>query len=172
MLSARKAIERSWNILFLFPRYNHLATNRPSHVLQPRLRYSRSYVQDHVNLPLKEQSHSAINNRNRREFFEKNRVSDAEGYYQNSMRTHDIQTVYHKLRQIALVGNYPVTQACVNILVKERGERPNLRMYEALLLANADHANGSASEVVRILGEMEKVGIKPDAATYHAILRV
>ena len=88
------------------------------------------------------------------------------------MRTLDIHHVYQNLRQIALRENYHQIHACVNILVKERGETPNTRLYEALLLANADHEHGSASDVARLLEEMTEEGITPDSATYHAILRV
>ena len=91
---------------------------------------------------------------------------------QDLVRELDIQNAYHKLRQIALGGKYSQIQACVKILVKERGEQPNIRLYEALLLANADHEYGSASETASILEEMTKEGMARGAATYHAVLRV
>ena len=84
----------------------------------------------------------------------------------------EIGTAYQNLRQIALGANYRQTQECVRILVEQRGEKPNLRLYDALLLANADHEYGSASEVARILEEIKNEGLTPDSATYHAILRV
>ena len=84
----------------------------------------------------------------------------------------EIGIAYQNLRQIALGANYRQTHECVRILVEERGEKPNLRLYEALLLANADHEHGSASEVAGILEEMNNEGLTPDSATYHAILRV
>ncbi len=91
---------------------------------------------------------------------------------QERLRRLEIGIAYQNLRQIALGANYRQTQDCVRILVEERGEKPNLRLYDALLLANADHEHGSASEVARILEEMENEGLTPDSATYHAILRV
>lgn len=96
----------------------------------------------------------------------------AELRHQEQVRRLEIGIAYQKLRQIALGANYRQTQECVQILVEERGEKPNLRLYEALLLANADHEHGSALEVARILEEIKNEGLTPDSGTYHAILRV
>ena len=100
------------------------------------------------------------------------RAQSAELRDREQLRTVEIGIAYHSLRQIALGANYRQTQECVRILVEERGEKPNLRLYDALLLANADHEHGSASEVARILEEIKNEGLTPDSATYHAILRV
>ena len=91
---------------------------------------------------------------------------------QEQLRRLEIGIAYQYLRQIALGANYRQTQECVRILVEERGEKPNLRLYDALVLANADHEHGSASEVARVLEEIKNEGLTPDSATYHAILRV
>ena len=96
----------------------------------------------------------------------------AELGHQERARRLEIGIAYQNLRQIALGANYHHTQQCVRTLVRERGEKPNLRLYEALLLANADHENGSAFEVARILEEIKYEGLTPDSATYHAVLRV
>ena len=88
------------------------------------------------------------------------------------MRKLDIGTAYQNLRQIALGAKHIQTRECVRILVEERGEKPNLRLYDALLLANADHEHGSASEAASILEELKSEKLIPDSATYHAILRV
>ena len=96
----------------------------------------------------------------------------AELRHQERVRRLEIGIAYQNLRQIALGANYRHTQEYVRILVEERGEKPNLRLYEALLLANADHEHGSAFEVARILEEIKNEGLTPDSATYHAILRV
>ena len=69
-------------------------------------------------------------------------------------------------------GNYTSTRDIVSILVKERGQKPNLRLYDALLLANMDHQDGSAGEVARLLDEIAVEGLTPDSATYHAALKV
>lgn len=69
-------------------------------------------------------------------------------------------------------GDYTHIRDVVKILVKERAQKPNLRLYDALLLANTDHQSGSAGEVARILNEIGMEGLVPDSATYHAALRV
>ena len=91
---------------------------------------------------------------------------------QEQVKRLEIGIAYQNLRHIALGANYRQTQECVQILVEERGEEPNLRLYEALLLANADHEHGSASEVASILEEITNERLTPDSATYHAMLRV
>ena len=102
----------------------------------------------------------------------KSSFQSAELRAQEQLRRREIGIAYQNLRQIALGANYRQTQECVRILAEERGEKPNLRLYDALLLANADHEHGSASEVARILEEIKNEGLTPDSATYHAILRV
>ena len=91
---------------------------------------------------------------------------------QGRMRVLDITFAYQELREIAPKGDYTHIRNCVIILVKERGQKPNLRLYDALLLANTDTRYGSAGEVARILSEIAAEGLAPDSATYHAALRV
>ena len=91
---------------------------------------------------------------------------------QGRMRVLDITTAYQELRRLALRGDYTHIRNCVIILVKERGQKPNLRLYDALLLANTDTRYGSAGEVARILSDIAAEGLAPDSATYHAALRV
>lgn len=102
----------------------------------------------------------------------KTKSQSAELRAQEQLRRLEIGIAYQNLRHIALGADYRLTQECVRILVEERGEKPNLRLYDALLLANADHEQGSASEVARILEEVKNAGLTPDSTTYHAILRV
>lgn len=82
----------------------------------------------------------------------------------------DITSAYQELRK--LKRNYAQIQDLVKALVKDRGQKPNLRLYDALLLANTDNQYGSAGEVARILDEIAVEGLTPDSATYHAALRV
>ena len=84
----------------------------------------------------------------------------------------DITSAYQELRRISLNGDYTHIRNNVNILVKERGQKPNLRLYDALLLANTDYQYGSAGEIARILDEIAVEGLTPDSATYHAALKV
>lgn len=76
------------------------------------------------------------------------------------------------LHQLALNGEYPGVQEHVEHLVKERGEKPNIGIYHALVLANTNCKHGSAGEVTRLLQDMAEEGINPDSATLHAVLRV
>lgn len=80
--------------------------------------------------------------------------------------------MYENLRHVSRKADYKHVQALVKYLVVERGERPNTRIYDALILANANAEYGSVSEVTQILHEMAVEGITPDSATYHAALRV
>ena len=91
---------------------------------------------------------------------------------QGRMREIDFTSAYQELRRLALKGDYTHIRICVRILVKERGQKPNLRLYDALLLANTNAQYGSAGEVARILDEIAAEGLVPDSATYHAALRV
>ena len=91
---------------------------------------------------------------------------------QARIRDLDIASAYQELRRSAVKGNYSLTREIVSILVKERGQKPNLRLYDALLLANMDNQDGSAGEVARLLDEIAVEGLTPDSATYHAALKV
>ena len=100
------------------------------------------------------------------------KFSSAELQQQTSFVELDEQKAYRKLRQVALLGNYPQIQKLVEILVQKRGEKPNARLYDALILANVDEEYGSAAEATRLLHEMTSQGMVPDSGTYHAVLRV
>ena len=91
---------------------------------------------------------------------------------QACMRDLDITYSYQELRNLIAKGDYTHIRNCVKTLVKERSQKPNLRLYYALLLANTDTQHGSAGEVARILEEIASEGLVPDSATYHAALRV
>ena len=60
----------------------------------------------------------------------------------------------------------------IRMLMRDRGERPDGRHYVAMILANADAENGSASEVEVLLKEMAAEGIALSSGAYHAILKV
>ena len=88
------------------------------------------------------------------------------------MRELDIASAYQELRRSTLKGTYAHVRYSIEILVKERQQKPNLRLYDALLLANTDNEHGSAGEVAGILDKIAVDGLTPDSATYHAALRV
>ncbi|OBT59440.1 hypothetical protein VE04_00614 [Pseudogymnoascus sp. 24MN13] len=67
-------------------------------------------------------------------------------------------------------GSYQKTINLVQYLIKNRGERPNVRHFDALIRANADAERGSAEEVEGLLKEMDKQGIIGDSSLYHSVL--
>lgn len=69
-------------------------------------------------------------------------------------------------------GSYQKTIQLVQYLIKNRGERPNVRHFDALIRANADAERGSAEEVEGLLKEMDKQGIIGDSGLYHSVLMV
>ncbi|KAL2262592.1 hypothetical protein VTK26DRAFT_807 [Humicola hyalothermophila] len=66
----------------------------------------------------------------------------------------------------------PRIRSLVEYLVRTRGERPNLLLYEALVTANWDPTTGSAGELSAILKEMKKEGIEPSEGFYHCALKL
>ena len=84
----------------------------------------------------------------------------------------DITQIYAELHQQARKGQYKQTQEVAVKLLREYGERPNSRIYEALILCNTDCWYGSASEVARVLQDMTDEGVEHTSATLHAALRV
>ena len=80
--------------------------------------------------------------------------------------------IYEELRRASVRGNYLKVREIVEVLVKERNEAPNARIYLALILANTDPQDGSPAEVERLLVEMIAENIVPDSAAYHAVLKV
>ncbi|KAL9004319.1 MAG: hypothetical protein Q9188_002861 [Gyalolechia gomerana] len=81
------------------------------------------------------------------------------------------EEIYAEMRRASTAGDYPRIREVLKIMIQDRGEKPNRRHFQALLLANISPEHGSAAEVVRILQEMEDESIMLDSALYHAILR-
>ena len=79
--------------------------------------------------------------------------------------------LYDQLGRRALAGKYESVQNFAAKLVKEHGELPNSRHYEALVLANIENLNGSADEVARLLRNMAHDGIEPNSAVLHGALQ-
>ncbi|KIW08821.1 uncharacterized protein PV09_00751 [Verruconis gallopava] len=82
--------------------------------------------------------------------------------------------LYDILRIAAGEGSVPSifkVQACINVLIKEHGEQPNLRLYSALILAQC-RADGSVAVVERLLDEMSRDGFELDIGACHDVLKV
>jgi hypothetical protein len=60
----------------------------------------------------------------------------------------------------------------VDYLIRNRGEKPALIHYDALIRANADAENGSVEVVRSLLKEMKEMGIGADSGLYHGVLQV
>ncbi|KAL8714978.1 MAG: hypothetical protein Q9225_006463 [Loekoesia sp. 1 TL-2023] len=82
------------------------------------------------------------------------------------------EETYEEMRRASAAGDYPRLREVLKIMIEDRGEKPNRKHYQALLLANTSAQHGSAAEVVRTLQDMEDAGITLDSASYHAVLRV
>ncbi|MCJ1405866.1 hypothetical protein MMC11_009096 [Xylographa trunciseda] len=88
------------------------------------------------------------------------------------LRTISKSAVYEELRKASTKGDFERVQRIVQILVEERCEAPNSRIYTALILANTSPTRGTAAGLDELLEEMAREGIMPDSATYHAVLKV
>jgi hypothetical protein len=81
--------------------------------------------------------------------------------------------LHEKLRALcAKEGSYHKITELVEYLIRERGEKPALVHYDALIRANSDAEFGSAQVVRDLLVEMKEDGIAADNGLYHAVLQV
>ncbi|KAJ9636825.1 hypothetical protein H2199_007819 [Coniosporium tulheliwenetii] len=70
-----------------------------------------------------------------------------------------------------LPGHFADTKKLVEFLVVERNERPNAKLFSALILANVDPVEGSAADVGALLSELRAEGLEPDAGVCHDALK-
>ncbi|KAI9762048.1 MAG: RNA processing protein [Chaenotheca gracillima] len=82
-----------------------------------------------------------------------------------------VQDRYELLELAASAGKLAEVERLVKDLMLKDGERPNLKLYTALIKANVSAENGSAEVVASIRREMEEAKISPDSGTYHAMLK-
>lgn len=87
-------------------------------------------------------------------------------------KIYDDERIYDDLRRSANKGDFLRVQTLVNEIVRNRGERPDARIYLALILVNTSAEHGSPVEVRRLLEEMAAEEIVPDSTIYHAVLKV
>lgn len=80
--------------------------------------------------------------------------------------------LYGRLRAFAVDGKTTRCRQLAEYLVKERRERPSTQIYNAMILSNTSHDQGSAWRVSMLLDEMNEGGLQPDSGTCHAVLRV
>ena len=90
----------------------------------------------------------------------------------NCLKRASIDTIYDALIKLrAEDGNLTKIAAFITHLIQSRRQTPNLRMYEALIQANASRP-GSADAIIDLLEGMEDRSIIPSEFTCHAVLRV
>ena len=83
-----------------------------------------------------------------------------------------VERLYYELNRQGSKTDFLWVYETVGELIRQHGEAPNRRLFLALILANTNAAHGSITEVMRLLQEMAENGIQPDAAIYHAVLKV
>jgi len=90
-------------------------------------------------------------------------------------RLQDIPTrdIYEALKDLGDAEDtyFPVLRL-VEYLIKERGEKPNAALYEALLTANVSKQYGSARVACQLFREMQSQNIPTTPDTYLAVLKV
>lgn len=79
--------------------------------------------------------------------------------------------LYNHLRGAAIDGRVKLCQYVTEMLVTERGEKPTLQLYNALILSNLGNQEGAAWRVSDLLDEMARDGLQPDVGTCHAALK-
>ncbi|TKA83908.1 hypothetical protein B0A55_00190 [Friedmanniomyces simplex] len=80
--------------------------------------------------------------------------------------------LYTRLRTLAFGGKTKECRELAEYIIKERREKPNTQLYNALILSNTSHDNGGAWRVSEYLDEMREAGLQPDTGTCHAVLKV
>ncbi|KAK2756761.1 hypothetical protein FQN54_005207 [Arachnomyces sp. PD_36] len=60
----------------------------------------------------------------------------------------------------------------LQVLIRDRQIKPQVRHYRALILANTDPQRGSPIQVRKLLQEMEQNGVPADSGTLHGALKV
>lgn len=82
-----------------------------------------------------------------------------------------VSQLYEILRWSGRNGDFARVQEIARELM-ERNERPNARIYDALILANTSTDHGCVEAVELLLREMAEEKILLDSAAYHAVLKV
>lgn len=80
--------------------------------------------------------------------------------------------LYRRLQTAAANGKVRECREAAEYLVAKRRERPNLQLYNALILSNVDHEYGAAWRVSDLLDEMQADGLQMDVGICHAVLKV
>lgn len=82
------------------------------------------------------------------------------------------QELYDKLRGHSIRGETEKVYKHVSHLIRYAREKPNKRLYQALIRVNVSHDTGSAGKVVSLLKEMDVAGIPLDIEICQDVLAV
>ena len=82
------------------------------------------------------------------------------------------QQLYDKLRGHSIRGETEKVFNQVSHLIRYAREKPNKRLYQALIRVNVSRDTGSASKVVSLLKEMDVAGIPLDVEICQDVLAV
>lgn len=88
------------------------------------------------------------------------------------VRNQNTEVLYEQMSYAADSGLSNAVQQVAEILVLERHEKPNHRLYAALILSNIDAKEGSAGRAASLLQECKDEGITPNSDMYHSMLKV
>lgn len=80
--------------------------------------------------------------------------------------------LYERLKRDAAVGRYEEVMNIIKILIKDRRERPNVRLYAGILHSFVNPEEGTAGKIRKVLDEMAEEGIDLDAGACHCVLEV
>ncbi|KAI5357756.1 Putative tetratricopeptide-like helical domain superfamily [Septoria linicola] len=80
--------------------------------------------------------------------------------------------LYGRLRAMAARGKVIECRHIAEYLVQQRREKPNIQLYNALIVSNVRTELGAAWRVHDLLDEMREAGLQPDVGTCHAVLKV
>lgn len=89
-----------------------------------------------------------------------------------NLKNESTPLLYELLRTSARNSKPQEVDVLVDRLVRVRHQPPDSRIYSALILANAHHAEGSVLRVNALLQEMEKENIHMDIGICHDVLTV
>jgi len=78
--------------------------------------------------------------------------------------------LYDRLRRLGGAGKHDDVMSIVRILIKDRRERPDIRMYSAVIHSFVNPEEGTAGKVKRVLDEMGEFGVELDAWGCHCVL--
>ena len=99
-------------------------------------------------------------------------ISDVEDPAREGEKRASIPDLYRFLQIEAYRGGVLRVDRIVTRLVKDYGEPPSVKIYDALIRVNIDAEQGSAARVEALFKEMHLRGLTPNSTIYHSILKV